>query len=196
MNKEQIEIDYNFEKKYLEEYLRSLKLLNFYVYQKMKRTGILATQIGNALGIEDKEYYFAGFYANISKLSIDKMINNHEFLYEKELEQVKRHPAIATEILRNKRMLRAADYVYYHHELPDGSGYYKIDNYPIESCYINIADIFEGAITNKPYRIALTLSEALKITLKPYENGLKINLDDLKTIKNVLIDFYNNVSEF
>lgn len=185
-------INYEYEKNFLDDYMESLKFFEPFVYKKIYRTGILCKMIGKEFNIKDVEYYLAGFYANISLQPFNNILEKYQ-LSEFEKEQIKRHPVLASEYLKYKGLLRAAEYVYYHHELPDGSGYYKTDAYPIESLYINISDVFEGLITPKNYRPPMTLREALDITLKPYKNGLKIPIENLEKIKNILINFYNQM---
>jgi len=185
-------MDYEYEKKFLDDYMESLKVLKPVIFKKMYRTGFLASIIGKELNVKDKEYYLAGFYANLGLLGLDKFIEK-EFLNEMEKEQIKRHPVLVSQFLENKGLVNAAKYVYYHHEKPDGSGYYGYDNYPIESDYIGIADIFNGAITPKSYRPPMTLKEALELALNPYKDGLKISKDSLEKIKEILIGFYNDM---
>ena len=185
-------INIEYEKKFLTDYMESLKFFKPLLFKKMYRTGILANKIGTALNIQDSEYYLAGFYSNISIQAMDYLLDKPH-LTEVEKEQIKRHPVLSSEYLKYKGLEKAAEYVYYHHELPDGSGYYKTDNYPTESAYINIADTFEGLITPKSYRPAMTLKEALDITLEPYKNGLKIKKEQLEIIEKILIEFYNQM---
>jgi len=185
-------INIEYEKKFLTDYMESLKFFKPLLFKKMYRTGILANEIGTTLNVEDTEYYFAGFYANVSMQAMDYLLDK-SYLTEIEKEQIKRHPILSSEYLKYKGLKRASEYVYYHHELPDGSGYYKVDNYPIESAYINIADTFEGLITPKSYHPAMTLREALDITLKPYKNGLKIKKEQLEIIEKILVEYYNQI---
>ena len=187
-------MDYEFEKKFLDDYMNSLKILKPVIFKKMYRTGLLASKIGERLGVKDTEYYLAGFYANLGLLGLDKYLER-EFLNENEIEQIKRHPMLTAQILKNKGLIKAAEYVYNHHELPDGSGYYGKDLFPKESSYINIADVFNGAITPKSYRPPLTLEEALDLALKPYKDGLFISKEELNIIKEILIGFYNDMLE-
>ena len=185
-------INIEYEKKFLDDYMESLKFFEPYVYKKMYKTGVLSKMIGNELNIDDIEYYLAGFYANISMQSFNNLLEKYQ-LNDFEKEQIKRHPVLASEYLKFKGLKKASEYVYYHHELPDGSGYYKTDAYPIESAYINIADTFEGLITPKNYRPPMTLKEALEYTLKPYKNGLKISTENLTKIEAILIKFYQQM---
>jgi len=186
-------IDFEYEKKFLDEYMESLKYFKPFLFRKMYRTGLLTSIIGKELGIEDTEFYLAGFYANIGLMAVSKFVELPENLTEEQVEQVKRHPVLGYEFLRKKGLENTAKYVYYHHELPDGSGYLGIDNYPVESAYINIADTFEGLISPKPYRPPYTLTEALNITLKLYKNGLKVEREALSTIENILRKFYDDM---
>ena len=185
-------IDFEYEKKFLDDYMNSLRFFEPFLFKKMYRTGALASKIGQIFSIEDNEYYLAGFYANAGLQAVNNLLTK-DFLNEREKEQIKRHPILASEYLENRGLNKCAELVYYHHELPDGSGYYGVDNYPVEACYINIADTFEGAITPKSYRPALTLKESLDVTLKPYKNGLKITREELTEIEKILKMFYNEV---
>ena len=184
--------DFKYEKQFLDDYMNSLKFFKPVLYKKVYRTGILTNKIGKIFNIEDPEFYLAGFYANISLQAMDNLLAK-DFLSEIEREQIKRHPILSSEYLKHKRLAKCAKYVYYHHELPNGNGYYGIDNYPKEACYINIADVFEGSITPKTYRPALTLEEALNITLSPYKDGLKISREELKEIEKILTSFYEEM---
>lgn len=186
-------IDFEYERRFLDEYMESLKYFKPFLFRKMYRTGLLVSNIGKELAVEDTEFYLAGFYANIGLMAVDKFVEMPDNINEMQFNQIKRHPVLGYEFLRHKGLENTAKYVYYHHELPDGSGYYGIDNYPVESAYINIADTFEGLIAPKPYRPPYTLTEALDIVLKPYKNGLKIEREKLNVIENILRKFYDDM---
>ena len=190
-----MEIDYRYEEKFLQEYLVSLRLFKPILYSKINRTGKLNIMIGELFAIEEPDFYLAGYYANLGLSALSKFVENSAHLSKEQVEQIKRHPTLSYEFVLQKGLNKVADYVYYHHELPDGSGYNGIDNYPKESAYINIADTFEGLISPKPYRPAHTFREAMSITLKPYRDGMLVPKDELKEIESVLYKFYNQLLE-
>jgi putative two-component system response regulator len=53
-----------------------------------------------------------------------------------------------------------------HHEKIDGSGYpdgLRGEDIPLEARIVSIADIFDALTTDRPYRDALEVSEAIRI---------------------------------
>jgi HD-GYP domain-containing protein (c-di-GMP phosphodiesterase class II) len=190
-----MEIDYKYEERFLQEYLVSLRLFNPILYLKINRTGKLNAMIGELFAIKEPDFYLAGYYANLGLSALSKFVENSAHLSKEQIEQIKRHPTLSYEFLFQKGLNKTADYVYYHHELPDGSGYNGIDNYPKESAYINIADTFEGLISPKPYRPPHTFREAMNLTLKPYRDGMLVSKEEVKEMEILLYEFYNKVLE-
>jgi HD-GYP domain-containing protein (c-di-GMP phosphodiesterase class II) len=76
------------------------------------------------------------------------------------------HPVIAAEILEQAPALRkVAPIVYHHHERYDGSGYVgglAGDAIPLGSRVLSVADAFVAMTSERPYRKALSESEALE----------------------------------
>jgi len=188
-------INYEYEKQFLKDYLKSLKLFKPILYRKVNRTGLLSRVIGEHFGIVDDDFILAGYYANLGLAALTKFVENSEHLTQEQFEQVKRHPILSYEFLMQKGLEKVANIVYYHHELPDGSGYFKETKYPIESAYVNIADTFEGLISPKNYRPPHTFKEAVTLSLRPYKNGMLISKEELKNIEEILRAFYYEVLE-
>lgn len=187
------EIDIAFEKKFLDDFIVMLKLYKPYLHDKINQTGIISTMIGKALGIEEPQYYLAGYYANVGLMSVGNLISKSGHLTEDEYAVVKRHPVLGSEYLERKGLKLCADYTYFHHEMPDGSGYFKESNYPKEAAYINIADVFQGCVTPKPYRPPLTIREAIKATLDDYRSYIMIDQNEVAEIEKVLRAFYETL---
>ena len=188
-NKRRVQ-DFEFEEHFLDEFMLVLKIMKPFLYNKINQTGQVATLIGRSLGLEDRQYYLAAYYANLGLFSVELTIVKDGKLEQDEMKLVRRHPALSAEFLERKGLALAAEYAYYHHELPDGTGYYHVKNYPLESAYINIADVFQGCITPKAYRPPLTIREALRVTLMPYSDFSKISVDTYKEIERILKNFY------
>ncbi len=76
------------------------------------------------------------------------------------------HPVIAADILDQAPALHAvAPIVYHHHERYDGTGYVnglKGEEIPIGARILAISDAFVAMTSDRPYRAALTYSEALE----------------------------------
>lgn len=87
-------------------------------------------------------------------------------LTDNEFEHIKQHPVIGANILKNIRDFESStDFVRYHHEKYDGSGYpYRLkgEQIPLEARIITLADSFDAMTSNRSYRRAMTFEEALE----------------------------------
>jgi putative two-component system response regulator len=90
-------------------------------------------------------------------------------LTEEEYEAMKYHAQIGYDILRgasSQLSTAAATVAWTHHEKVDGSGYPRgltRDEIPIEGRIAAVADVFDALTTNRVYRVAFPLTEALDI---------------------------------
>ncbi len=82
-----------------------------------------------------------------------------------ELAQIRRHPTAGATLLERLPGLRPAlPYVLYHHERWDGSGYPSGKGgteIPLEARILALADAFDAMTSDRPYRAALPVHEAL-----------------------------------
>ncbi len=101
---------------------------------------------------------------DIGKIGIsDVIINKTSRLTDEEFTEIKSHAEIGYKILdHNSFFSDVKDYVRYHHEAMDGSGYYgkKEGEYPEEAMIISCADIFDALTSDRPYRKALPFEVA------------------------------------
>jgi len=78
---------------------------------------------------------------------------------------IRLHPAAGAEIVAKVRALRrAAEIVRSHHERPDGQGYpygLRADDVPVGARILNVADSFDAMTSDRPYRRALAVKQAL-----------------------------------
>lgn len=104
---------------------------------------------------------------DIGKIGItDAIINKPAKLTDEERLIIKKHAEIGYKILSaNPYFIEIRNFVRYHHEHLDGSGYYgkKEGEYPEESQIISCADVYDALTSDRPYRKALSQEEALKI---------------------------------
>lgn len=114
----------------------------------------------------------AALLHDIGKIGIDKTIlhksgslNNDEFA------TIKCHPSLGATIISDLSYLtNISDIIKHHHERNDGRGYpdgLSHDEIPIETSILTIADSFDAMTTNRPYRLSMSLDDAL--------NQIKIN---------------------
>jgi len=102
---------------------------------------------------------FGALLHDIGKIAIsDAVLLKPGPLTDEEWEQVRRHPMIGFQILRDFTFLEsAARIVLYHQERFDGSGYpfgLAGDAIPIGARLFAIVDTFDAMTTDRPYRAA------------------------------------------
>jgi Response regulator containing a CheY-like receiver domain and an HD-GYP domain len=82
-----------------------------------------------------------------------------------EWEVMRTHPAVGAQIVEPMRFLGSAvDIVRYHHERLDGSGYPSGlcgSQIPLAARIFSIADSFDAMTSDRPYREAMLIEEAL-----------------------------------
>ncbi len=86
-------------------------------------------------------------------------------LTPEEWDAMRRHPEIGFRMLREVRFLSgAAEIVLAHHERWDGKGYphgLRADGIPLGSRIFSVVDTFDSMTSDRPYRLALPVEEAL-----------------------------------
>jgi len=103
---------------------------------------------------------------DIGKIQIDlSTLNKPGFLNDKDWIEVKKHPEVGYEIVKEITFLKdAATAILYHHEKIDGSGYprgIKGDQIPLFAKILCVADSYDAMTTDRPYTRALTKEEAI-----------------------------------
>ena len=112
--------------------------------------------------------YYSGLFHDIGKTQIDaEILNKTSALNKNEFDIIKQHPSIGYTILLNadipKEILEA---VQFHHERYDGGGYpmgIKGGEIPLLARIISICDVFDALTSDRSYRKAYTIDEALQI---------------------------------
>lgn len=123
---------------------------------------------------------------DIGKIGVpDSILLKPGKLTPEEFDIMKQHASIGYQILRDSRSELAstgATIAWTHHEKIDGTGYplgLSGDEIPIEGRIAAIADVFDALTTNRVYRKAFTLPEALKIMQEGRGNHFDAELLDL-----------------
>ncbi len=134
-----------------------------------KRVSEYAEKIAKKLGLSEEQVAIvrdAADMHDIGKIGIsDEILHKPGPLTAEEREIMNKHPVIGEGILKPVRSLRRlCDAVRHHHEWLDGSGYpdgLKGDEISIEARILCVADVFDALTSDRPYRKAMSVEEAL-----------------------------------
>ncbi len=107
----------------------------------------------------------ASLLHDVGKIGVsDAILNKPGPLTAEEWQQMRKHPAIGYEMLKDVKFLSvAAEIVYTHHERYDGRGYpasLQGESIPLGARVFAVADAFDAMTSNRPYRRALTVDQA------------------------------------
>ncbi|MBQ8194561.1 MAG: HD-GYP domain-containing protein [Oscillospiraceae bacterium] len=156
---------------YLGNQMIALQNYDDYTYKHCLRVAMLATSVAANLGLsraDAKDVVTAALLHDIGKSSIDHdIIIKPSKLTESEFEEIKRHPYIGYNILKNSGEKtfspNVLSGVLFHHEKYDGSGYptgIKDKDIPLIGRIIAVCDVFDALTSNRPYRKPWSVAEA------------------------------------
>ena len=134
-----------------------------------ERVSYLCKTVGEALCLsrdDIKELQTVGLMHDIGKIAIDSQIlNKPDLLNASEWLEIKRHVETGYRILSSvNEFSQLAEYVLFHHESWDGTGYpkgLKGKEIPMASRIIAVADAYDAMTSDRPYRKALCQEAAI-----------------------------------
>ncbi len=139
-----------------------------YTYKHCLRVAMLSASVCGELGLseaETKETVVSGLLHDIGKSNIDHdIIIKPGKLTEEEFEEIKRHPLIGYNILKNggNYSSNVLSGVLFHQEKYDGSGYptgIAGDKIPLVARILSVCDVFDALTSNRPYRVPWSVAE-------------------------------------
>jgi len=128
-----------------------------------------SVDIGKRMGLgEDdiEQLKKAALLHDIGKIGVpDAVLHKEGKLSDVEYSIIKSHSEIGANILKSiKSFKHLVPSVYHHHERFDGSGYpqgIKGEQIPLHARIITITDSFDAITSNRPYRKAFSLKDAI-----------------------------------
>lgn len=149
---------------------RAIEVKDPYTYGHSERVTVYAIAIGEKMGFSERELKFLKYAAalhDIGKIGIaPKILNKPMGLTDEEFLYVKTHPQLGDSIIELIPFLQESrSTILYHHERFDGKGYpegLKGSAIPLGARILAVADSFEAMMSDRPYRNALPLHEAVK----------------------------------
>lgn len=138
-----------------------------------------ATALGRRLQLDSDDLQAlsrGGFLHDIGMLAIpEPVLRKAGPLDPEEYELIKSHTVIGESLCSNLRSLQAVrPIVRHHHERFDGSGYpdhLKGDAIPLVAQIVGLVDAFDAVTTQRPYRAAQTIDEAIAVLQQQVERG-------------------------
>ncbi len=183
------------EEKFTESFVLMMEARDTYTKGHSQRVAFYARKIAETLALSETErsmLYIAGIVHDIGKIGIpDAVLLKPGKLTEEEYKIIQYHSEFSYQIIKDiNRFNTIADWVRYHHERCDGSGYpkgLKSKEIPLGSKILAIADVFDAITTNRPYRKALNFEEAIDLMVSK-EKGL--DKDILNKVTDTLRDSF------
>jgi putative two-component system response regulator len=138
-----------------------------------------AVALGEALGL-DREMVRAlrlgGYLHDLGKIAVpDGILLKPGPLDPIEQERIRAHPGAGSDLvlgLRSMELVRPI--MRHHHEKWDGSGYpdgLKGEAIPLGARIISVVDVFDALHTERPYKAALSRSEAVSLLIRETDAG-------------------------
>lgn len=134
-----------------------------------QRVSNICRLIGKKLGLKEHDLrQLEGISSlhDIGKIAIDdRILNKPAPLTKEEWDVIKTHPEIGYRILSTSTEYAEIAYdILSHHEKIDGTGYprgLKGDEIPLKARIISVADAFDSMISDRPYRKAMSIDDAV-----------------------------------
>jgi len=164
------------------------------------RVTIYAVRLAQEAGMKDsdiQDLIKGAFLHDVGKIAIsDAILLKPGKLSEAEFAVMKTHVDHGIDIIDRYEWLKnAADVVRYHHEKFNGAGYgagLKGFEIPLSARIFAIADVFDALTSERPYKKAFSLAEALEMMER--DNGKHFDPDLFDTFKNIAANLYSEVS--
>jgi len=135
------------------------------------RVSEYSTALGKAMGLDDnglQKLRLGSLLHDIGKIGISsQVLNKPDSLTASEYEKIKEHAEIGERILQNVDFFKPIlPLIRNHHVWHDGNGYPLYQGDPessLEAGILSVADVFDALTSDRPYRDAMTVEEALEV---------------------------------
>ncbi|MTI47587.1 HD-GYP domain-containing protein [Sporosalibacterium faouarense] len=157
-------------KEIIKSLLISLEAKDGLTLEHSIRVGKYGYRIAKMMNLSDcicEEIQVAGILHDIGKIGITSdILKKPDKLTNEEFDKVKEHPVLGYKILSNLGFSDVIlNAVRFHHKRYDLRGYpnrVKLVEEPIEASIIGVADAFDAMISNRVYKKALTVRQAIE----------------------------------
>ncbi len=157
----------------IERFTTAIELHDLHTGKHVNRMARVAAFLAARIGLDAEWVHLLRMAApmhDVGKIATtDEILRKPGALTPVEREEMERHTTVGHEILANSEsgLLRmAASIALTHHERYDGSGYPQGltgEEIPLEGRIAALADVFDALLSDRPYRSALDVEEAVEI---------------------------------
>lgn len=141
-----------------------------YVFKHCVSVAVFSVVLGVGYGLNEEQLdnlAIAGLLHDIGKLEVKKKVLNAKHVYnEREMDEMKKHPMNAYEMLKGYPALTSVtrNSILFHHENLDGTGYYGItgEKLGIFPRILRITDSYDALTAQRKYRDAVTPADAIE----------------------------------
>ncbi|MBX3035273.1 MAG: GAF domain-containing protein [Anaerolineales bacterium] len=176
----------------LEGWGKALELRDKETQGHTQRVTNLTLELAQRVGIPESQLIYirrGALLHDIGKMGVpDNILRKPTALTEDEMNEMKKHPQYAYELLYPIPYLRSAvDIPYCHHEWWDGSGYprgLKGEEIPLAARIFAVVDVWDALLSDRPYRKAWKRDEVCKYILNL--SGKQFDPNIVKEFKRIL----------
>jgi len=138
-----------------------------------------AVALGEALGLDQemlRALRLGGYLHDLGKIAVpDGILLKPGPLDPLEQERIRAHPGAGSDLVLGLRSLELVRPIMrHHHEKWDGSGYpdgLKGEAIPLGARIISVVDVFDALHTDRPYKTALSRSDAVSLLIRETDAG-------------------------
>jgi cyclic di-GMP phosphodiesterase len=157
----------------------SIEAKDPYTKGHCERLSSYAEALGHRLGLSNEECVAlrrAGVVHDVGKIGVpDQILLKAGPLNDDEWDVMKQHPVTGERICMPLKSFRLVlPIIRHHHEKLDGSGYpdgLKGDRIPLTARILQITDVYDALVTDRPYRRALPHDEVIRIMQMEAKRG-------------------------
>ncbi|KLO20808.1 hypothetical protein X275_11220 [Marinitoga sp. 1197] len=178
-----------------------LKAHDAYTYYHSLRIADLSVLLAEKLSLKQEDIekvYYAALIHDLGEIWISKdILQKSEKLTPHELEQIKQHTQKLEFLFAgNDYFSEFVEIAKNHHEYLDGSGYSKKSKYDLSilSRILAVAEVVDALLSNRPWRKAMKIEDAIKILLKMVESN-KLDEKIVKSVIKIIPEFYGGLSQ-
>ena len=152
----------------IEALVFALEAKDKYTAGHSRRVTEIAVAIGKELGLPSdaiEDLRWGGLLHDVGKIAVDQFIQNKpDKLTTEEYEHIMIHAHVGAGIVKPVVNEKVVEMIEHHHDHYDGSGLHQVvagKDIPLGARVLAVADAFDAMTSDRPYRSAMSIEEAL-----------------------------------